>query len=386
MPSQEHIYRITELTQKKLDGSLTPEEGTELEVFLAADVQNRTAFERRIDPDTLDQRMAIYMRAKEEWSARYEEVRGVKPAKGRTIGVSWFYVAAAAAVLLVGTSILLMFNRHRQEPPQSLVSQDLKPGGNKAILTLASGSTVVLDSAQNGTIAVQGSSTIVKLPGGQLAYKTGGGNTAAGSNTVSTPVGGTYQVMLPDGSKAWLNAQSSIRFPAAFTGNSREVSITGEVYMEIAKDPRKPFKVTVKDMTVSVLGTSFDVMAYDGEPMTTTLIQGAVAASRNGQKVLLKQGEQAEAGSRLMLHPNADIEAITAWKDGLFIFNHASIETVMNALSRWYGVPVRYEGSAVAHRITGILKRDNYASKSLAILEANGYHFKIMNGTIVVLP
>jgi len=193
-------------------------------------------------------------------------------------------------------------------------------------------------------------------------------------------------VNLPDGSRVWLDAASSIQFPTAFTGPSRDVSVTGEAYMEIARDAHRPFHATVKDMRVSVLGTQFNISAYPNEPVKTTLIQGSVEVSQGSDRVTLKPGQQAESQNSLKVYPDMDVEAITAWKEGLFVFNHASIEVVMTALSRWYDVDVRYEGPQTDHKITAVMRRDSYASKNLEILTASGYHFRIEGKTIVVLP
>lgn len=390
--NREIIYRVTFSTEKIInDEGLSAEENAELEAFLAADSKLVTEFERRTDRTFWDIRIGLFLRGKAGWKSKMEaDLRKSQVSPTRRWSIPrWRVVTAAAAVLVflaVGI-VLLVSNHKKSEWPAVAAIKDLAPGGNKAILTLADGSSVVLDSAGNGALAQQGSTKVTKLSSGQLAYKAEGHSTSIGFNTVSTPAGGTYQVNLPDGSKVWLNAASSIRFPTAFTGDSREVSITGEAYLDIAKDPLKPFKVIVNQVTTEVLGTSFDIMAYKDGPVKTTLVDGSVRVKRGADKVILRPGQQAQVqAGPIKVVPDADIEAVTAWKEGLFIFKHASIEDVMEEFARWYDVEVQYEGPRTSRRISGFMRRDSYASKNLAILSANGYHFKIQGKSIVVLP
>jgi ferric-dicitrate binding protein FerR (iron transport regulator) len=241
----------------------------------------------------------------------------------------WKRLAAVAAiVLLIGTGIWFGLIRTPKTdlvtntPKTTLTNtKDIEPGGNKAILTLGDNSTIVLDNAANGQLAQEGSSKVNKTKDGELKYESSIGNRQSSItyNTLSTPRGGQYQLVLPDGSKVWLNAAASIKFPTAFAGNERRVEITGEVYFEVAKDPKKPFKVTIPGgAAVEVLGTHFNINAYPDETsVKTTLLEGSVKVSQSAKDaehaVVLKPGEQAvlaAADSRLTIDHSPDLDQV----------------------------------------------------------------------------
>ena len=208
-----------------------------------------------------------------------------------------------------------------------------------------------------------------------------------GYNVLATPSGGQYKVVLPDGSKVWLNDLSSLRYPTAFSGGQRLVTLTGEAYLEVAKDQLHPFRVQVGNTAVTVLGTHFNINAYpDENGITTTLLEGMVSVANNGKTVLIKPGQAAISGQGVSLVDHADTSAVTAWKDGYFEFSDADIRAVMRQLSRWYGIDVRFEGKAPEQLVSGRISRNNMAGDVLSFLEASGYHFKIEGKTITVLP
>ena len=307
---------------------------------------------------------------------------------------TWFRIAAS--VVLIFSALAWFFFQGQQQKEVAEVKNekkfenDIKPGGDKAILTLADGTKIILDSTKNGTIAQQGAANVVKTEEGQLAYSPATGVRLEGSlyNTISTPRGGQYRLVLPDGSMVWLNAQSSIRFPAMFTGTERRVEIKGEVYFEVAKNKAMPFRVKANDMEVEVLGTHFNIMAYDDEAlMKTTLLEGAVKVSSKTKSVFLQPEQQAKfaAGSNdLKITSDVDVDEETAWKTGWFRFNDADISTVMRQLSRWYDVEVSYSGSLPSDRFTGKISRNISLLKVLKILELSDVHFKIEGKKIIV--
>ncbi|HJU45510.1 MAG TPA: FecR domain-containing protein [Chitinophagaceae bacterium] len=271
---------------------------------------------------------------------------------------AWFRYAAAI-ILLAGATIAIVVSSDRRSAKSGTdlskrFKNDVAPGGNKATLTLADGRTIVLDSTQNGTIATQGGSSIIKLSNGQIRYDLKGLSQGSVSwNTLSTPRGGTYQITLPDGSKVWLNAESSITYPVAFTGNERRVELVdGEAYFEVAKDSKRPFIVSVDDnMEVEVLGTHFNVNAYeDEEVIKTTLVEGKVKvnkSNKSNESLLLIPGQQAKVNienETITVINDVDTEEAIAWKEGLFYFEDDDIKTVMRQLARWYDVEVEYEG------------------------------------------
>jgi len=303
---------------------------------------------------------------------------------------------AAALLLLLGISIYFIFKyptktEHKiskVQLPQKV--QDIKPGGNKAILTLANGAQIVLDSMANGAVAQQGNTKILKLTKGKLAYNTTGeGLENVSYNTLTTPRGGKYEITLPDGSNVWLNTASSIKFPTTFVGNKREVSISGEAYFEIALDRSKPFIVKVGNMKIEVLGTHFDIMAYANEKSAkTTLLEGAVKVNEGNANVLLKPGQQAQVNAKgeIKLISGVDTDKAIAWKNDLFSFDRDNIESVMHKLSRWYDVDVVIQGDIRKH-FSGTLPMNVNVSTVFKVLEeTGGIHFKVVNKKIIVSP
>ena len=332
--------------------------------------------------------------------------------RSRLFSIARVGVAAALVLMLGGGAVYWIAGKKRVGVQvagpvvKSRYKNDIAPGGNKALLTLANGSTIVLDSAHDGTLAQQGTTKIIKLDGGALAYRAGTdskGQTTdqtigqTGYNTIATPRGGQYRIILPDGSKVWLNAASSLRFPAAFTGSERTVELTGEAYFEIAKNAEKPFHVRVpsggtdgKDMDVEVLGTSFNVMAYaNEEKIHTTLLEGKVKVKRGTLAENLSPGRQAivDQNTRGMEVADANIEQVVAWKDGLFRFRETDIRELMRQVERWYDVDVVYRTDRGDQDFTGVVSRSKNVSALLQMLELTGtVHFKIEGKRIIVLP
>jgi ferric-dicitrate binding protein FerR (iron transport regulator) len=307
----------------------------------------------------------------------------------------WMAAAAAVLLLLVGGWWFVQGSHSTQQPPIAATPkvQDIAPGGNKAILTLADGTQVILDSANNGAITKQGNVTVIKLDDGQLAYNASSTSTSALTyNTVTTPRGGQYQLILSDGTKVWLNAASSLRFPTAFVGSERKVEMTGEGYFEVAHIDKKPFLVRAGGMDVEVLGTHFNINAYEDEgAVKTTLLEGKVRASTgHDQAVVLKPGEQArlsQSNAQLSTLNNINVEEVIAWKNGKFQFGEAmDIGMVMRQLSRWYDLDVVYDGKVTGH-IGGTISRNVKISEVLKMLEMTGaVHFVIRNREVIVKP
>ena len=264
---------------------------------------------------------------------------------------------------------------------------EVPPGGNHATLTLADGSVISLDSAANGVLTQQGNVKIVKQSNGQLLYE-GAGNHEMMYNTMTTPRGGQYRLTLPDGTLVWLNAASSVTYPAAFTGRERSVSVTGEVYFEVAANENMPFRVKAGDMNINVIGTRFNVNAYAEEPtVRTTLIEGAVSVSAGQASAVLKPGQQArvQGNHTLAVINNIDTEEIIAWKNGYFQFTDADMPAVMRQIEKWYDVKVTYEGAIPKRSFGGGIQRSLPLSQVLGILEANDVKFKIEGKNITVL-
>ncbi len=302
------------------------------------------------------------------------------------LGVMQKWTAAAAVLLcLVGIGYYVFFSK--KERPNHSVVQDVNPGGNHATLTLANGQKIILDSAGIGQLTAQNGVQVIKLDSGQVAYQSeGDGSVAAAYNTLSTPRGGQYQIILPDGSKVWLNAASSLRFPIAFGRNIRQVELSGEAYFEVAHNAARPFHVKAGAIEVEVLGTHFDLQAYQDEPnRKTTLYQGKVRIFGSGRSVTLHPLQQAiSAGTATQVIVPEDIEDIIAWKNGLISFNGVDIPTLMRQLSRWYDMQVKYKGKIPQKSMVGDISRYMKLSKVLEVLELNGIHCRIEEKILVV--
>jgi transmembrane sensor len=319
--------------------------------------------------------------------------------------IPWRRMAVAICLLIAmaGGLYYMLPARKKEETvkasPGPHYKNDVKPGKEGAILTLADGSTIVLDSAANGDLSVQGTVKVTKV-NGTLSYDhvNGKEGTAAQQpmyNLLSTPKGRQFQLVLPDGSKVWLNALSSIRYPTAFLENHRTVQLTGEAYFEIAKDASKPFHVEVparqtgkEDLDVQALGTQFNINAYNDEPaILATLIEGSVKLSAGNDSKIIVPGQQGIIVSRNepIKLKMADVEQVLAWKNGYFILNGTSIQAVMRQLTRWYDVEVVYKGNFEGDDFAGEVPRTDNLSKVLEMLELTDVvHFAVEGKTVTV--
>ncbi|QEC44124.1 FecR family protein [Pseudobacter ginsenosidimutans] len=379
---------------RDLLGTLTETEKQELEAWRQSSEANQQLY----DQYSSAEQIALEFRDRTERNKRIstqleqfiQEQKTTSP--GRILRMNkWKWIAASVIFVLGIGAYLLMENRNGpQEPVASVNAAQIQPGRDGAILTLADGSRLSLDSVRNGIVALQDGVT-AKVVNGALVYE-GKGNRIL-YNTMSTPKGRQYQLTLPDGSKVWLNAASSIKYPTAFTGQERNVQISGEAYFEVAKNSSQPFRVTVDNgMKVAVLGTSFNINAYqDDNNSYTTLIDGAVrvTAAQSGNSTILKPAQQAVQanGSALTLNSNVDVEKVMAWKNGVFNFENASLEHVMKEIERWYDIDVIYKNGIPDIKFWGKITRDVPLSGMLIALEKTKVHFKMENNrTLVVLP
>ncbi len=300
---------------------------------------------------------------------------------------------AAAAVILIFISIGGYFLLHKIQPVQQIAQQqNIAPGGNKAVLTLANGKKIILDNTVKGLISQQGGANIQKSSTGELVYNTNVATaTAAGDyNTLSTPKGGITHVELTDGTVVWLNTASTIRYQVNFTGNERRVELlSGEAYFEVAHDKAKPFRVSSGGQTVEVLGTHFDINDYKDEGLIkTTLLQGSVRLTKGTATGLLKPGQQAVTNdvNSMINIGEIDADETVAWKDGIFKFDHMSLKTVMSQLARWYDVDVKYQGNLPDVKFAGGTFMNKNLSEVLQVLALNGIHCRVEGRTIIVNP
>lgn len=346
----------------------------------------------------------------------FSKIKSMMTARKGAIRHLLFWKVAAAIIVLIGASFIWRFIRTSRKDAIPVPYATIVPGGNHAILTLADGRKVTLDSQAIGRIGEANGMSITKLDSGRLAYAADGelGGTGRGQagadrgqggtdrgpggksslseayNVLTTPRGGQYQVLLPDGTRAWLNNASSIKYPLSFNGPERRVEITGEVYFDVAKNGLKPFLVLAGDMKVQVLGTEFNLMAYPDEgAIRTTLIKGSLRVVAGEGSRLVKPGQQAvlernQAGIGIV---NPDLQEVLAWKENKFRFHNASISQIMRQLARWYDVDIIYEGDPPAFEFNGVLPRKQNVTEILDVLtETRNVHFLISGRKIIVKP
>jgi hypothetical protein len=302
------------------------------------------------------------------------------------------WVAAAAVLILIAGISFIWFKRKNTNPVgETTVSSSpvkIVPGKDGAILTLSDNTTIILDSAGNGIIATQNGSDVV-MSNGQLIYKAKNSSGVA-YNTMTTPKGRQFSLVLPDGTKAWLNAASSLRYPTAFVGRERKVEVTGEVYFEVAKNKQMPFKVKVNEnMEVEVLGTHFNINSYSNEAsINTTLLEGSVQISNQSQKQILKPGQQARVNNdqKINIVSDVNLKKIMAWKNGVFDFDDASLQEVMHQLERWYDIEVVYEKGVPDIEFVGTLSRDLSLEDVLKGLKLSEVNFRIEGRKLVIMP
>ncbi|TCC87264.1 FecR family protein [Pedobacter frigiditerrae] len=295
---------------------------------------------------------------------------------------------AAASILLV-LSVTGYFALKSPTYQAIGKNNDFTPGVNTATLELANGTKILLDTAAKGVIAQLDGIKVYKNAAGEIQYKVQSAPEMeeVTFNTITTPKGGQYQVVLHDGSKVWLNAASSLKYPTAFKGKDRTVTITGEAYLEVAKNKQMPFKVTCGKQTIEVLGTHFNVNAYEDEAtIKTTLLEGAVRVSADRNSTTIVPGEQTSydysAGS--LQKKTVDVEQEMAWKNGLFSFKGEDVKAIMRQISRWYNVEIEYSGSVTDEKFYGQISRNSKLSEVFAILELNNVHFKSNGRKITV--
>jgi transmembrane sensor len=306
------------------------------------------------------------------------------------------YAAAAIILLTVSVAVFLAQKHNRHEQQNKQLAQQIHPGGNKATLTLSNGSRIVLDDAHSGQIAKQSNISITKTAGNQIVYTSAANNAGTNSpqlayqlqNTISTPNGGQYQLVLPDGTKVMLNAPTSLSYPAEFHGNERLVRLSGEAYFEVAKNKKMPFRVIAGSQTVEVLGTHFNINAYTDEAsVKTTLLEGSVKVSSGANSTLIAPGEQASTsinGNGNILKRVVDVDRETAWKDGLFSFQNDDLKYIMREVARWYDVKVVYSANLPNERFIGEISRSSNLSDVFKILELNDVHFEVQGKTVIV--
>jgi len=410
---------IANLIFKHLGQELSEEERRALDAWRAESPEHEATFTKLTDENYIHDMMRDYYSAKEKaWNKLLEFAPELRPATVRSMRTRRA-IAAAAVIVLLATSALVILKKnppHNETAttPQHTTPKDIAAGTNRATLTLADGSVVALGDSASATKNnldnndTKNSNNIRSLDAAHLAYNENdphlsdsrdAANAASGAsafNILTTPRAGQYQLTLSDGSRVWLNAASSIRYPVAFTGSERNVDIAGEVYFEVAKNALKPFRVRVttpgaQPSTIEVLGTHFNISAYGDEPVSsTTLLEGSIRFTAPQQApVLLTPGEQIRASattkniSKIKIENPADI---IAWKNGRTFFRDADVPAILRMIARWYDVDVRYKGTMATRHITGGISRSAPLSEILKVLELNHIHVSREGKQLIVYP
>jgi len=402
------IYHIRDLILKHFRHELDADEHVQLQKWIGSSPTKEQFLLEFTDDEKLLQNL-IEWRDTGTWKESIQrKIDDRFRDERRVVRLRWLKIAVAASTILVaGLLTFWMVARQKSDkkplPSTSVANiskNDVAPGGFKARLTLANGSTVVLDSADNRIIGKQGS-TVVKSKDGQLIYEQKGKQNEILFNTLSTAKGETYATILSDGSKVWLNSESSVRYPVAFSGDVRKVEITGEAYFEVApsvvslengQKDKISFIVDASGVEVEVLGTHFNINSYiDEDEVKTTLLEGRVKvhSKTNNAIAILQPGQQAKLDKHLQelnKLDEVDVDAEVAWHYGRFQFSSASLQAVLRQLSRWYDVDVVYQGNIPQRSFSGKISMTDRLAQVLKTLESNDVHFRIEGKNIIVFP
>ncbi|WP_046313904.1 FecR domain-containing protein [Pontibacter korlensis] len=394
MENHQPQFKRAGLILRHLQGELNAEEEKELQQWLEENEENRRFLDRLRNQQTLEEELSYFSTLDLDKAWQRIALQTVEPHS--QTGSSWYSTAwkyaAAIALLLATVLAVYQFQIKKTGSLDSAAvavsehkTEAILPGEDRAKLTLSDGSVFMLDEMNNGVVREKNGVKVSKQDGQVIFELADNNSNEVFFNTISTPVGGQYQVVLPDGTKVWLNSASSLHFPSAFVGNHRVVELTGEGYFEVSKHKQKTFKVDVGTATVEVLGTHFNVMAYASEgPITTTLLEGSVKVQSGSVSKMMRPGQQASIGKVIQLR-EVDVEEAVAWKNGLFYFNQADIATVMRQLERWYGIEAVYGGMPSSKHFSGIISRDTELDKVLKMLALTGsVEFKAEGRKIIV--
>lgn len=396
MSNYKPYFDLGSLIAKYLRNELTAQEKNELEQWLQSDEHNQELFRKLTDKVNINNELEVLSATNKDkaWKNIVKKT-GFKSAedKPRITGRLLGYAAAIAVLLALGITL----GKYKKADEQKVLAhqkKDLLPGSNKAVLTLADGSKIILDDTKNGKIASERNVIINKTQSGKVIYDAMAAGQApvvaqlVAMNTLTTPRGGQYEVVLPDGTRVWLNAASSLKYPTAFTGNERRVDLTGEAYFEVSKNALKPFFVKTATQTVAVLGTHFNINSYPDEAATkTTLLEGSVKvmSTTGPATVKLKPGEQSiNTISAINVKTDADLDEAISWKNGKFLFRNTELRTIMRQLSRWYDVDVEYQGNVAQKHYRGRISRNVPVSEIFEILKTSGINFTINGRKIIV--
>ena len=384
----ETLLYYANLISRQINHGLTPEEQGELNAWLEADPSHQMVYDGLREGDA--QQSAIDFMNSLSVDAAWNKVSAVSEISQSAPvvkNVSSFRKRFAWAAAVLVASFFIWRTNMDQPVQSSSAPVEILPGGTKATLTLADGNIISLDAVPNGDIAAEGNVQVIKMDG-TLQYNGDNDNADITYNTIQTPRGGKYQLVLSDGSVVWLNAASSLRFPVVFKGKERQVELMGEAYFEVKKG-EKPFKVSLQNGSrIEVKGTAFNVNAYQDEDLLrTTLLEGKINFMMMGKTQALLPGQQIRVAyeqPHMQVIDGVDVEQEVAWKNDLFIFKGMDVKSIMREISRWYDIDVVYKGKFNPETFSGIVSRKTNLSQVLKIMEEGGVRFAIEGRTIVV--
>ncbi|NML38790.1 DUF4974 domain-containing protein [Chitinophaga sp. G-6-1-13] len=396
MPTEKNPEYYRQLLSRWQQRTCTPDEAQELMGYLQQHDGDRTLLSelqaafRQVKPEGGTPDAGEYgSRVREKLLQRIQAPSAAAPVRKLNKGIIRYTAAAALLAGLLLTAVWLL-KRQAHLPPEMAMVKTMpvvtKGAGNKTVLTLANGEKIELDSAGIQQL-MQGNSAVTNKDGQLIYEKTGSGAQSMVYNTLSTAAEQMYPLVLSDGSRIWLNAASTVRFPVTFSHQERAVELSGEAYFEIAPDARRPFRIKVGQMTVDVLGTDFNINAYPDEAsINTTLVQGAVRVNSGDNSLQLAPGEQSQVKANGNIRKVADVNVseIVAWKSGYFQFDNTDITSVMRQFSHWYNIEVVYEGKVKPRKFFGMISRGSSLANVLKMLQANDVTFRLEGKQLVI--
>ncbi|MCS3801016.1 FecR family protein [Niastella sp. OAS944] len=395
------IPAIGSLILKYINQTITEEEQQFLEAWAAKSDVHKRRIRQLMDIDEVNEKVVSWDKAGGDpelaWAKLQEQLSAPQKASVRKLDVKIFrYIAAAVLLGAFATIVFIEVGGKRtatKKAATETVLNDVAPGSSKAVLTLSNGKRIYLDNGQKGVIASDGSVVVSQDEQG-LIYSGGEGDEVI-YNTLTVPKGGQYLLVLKDGTKAWLNSGSSIRYPTAFDSDGRNVEISGEIYFEVAQIVKNsqskakiPFNVKVRDLKVQVLGTHFNINAYDDETdIKITLLEGKVnvSTSVNSDGKILKPGEQAISKmGQVAIYKEADLEEVMAWKNGKFYFNNTPLSAVLRQVARWYNIEIVYEGAVPSFKLNGEASRSMPLAELLKSLQMSDIKCRIEGNRLII--
>lgn len=368
-------FEIARIIQKSLKGKLSESEERQLSGWRKVSDENERAFQRMISEDFY----TIGMEKLEMYDSRVAYGRFLQKKyqqrRKRRFLINMARVAAVALPFVIALVLYVGLNREEEQMVRPSLASNILPGTSKAVLTLANGQMIPLGKeATDSTIITDG--TQISASGSGVTYASGVESESVVYNKLEIPRGGEFCLTLSDGTRVWLNSETSIQYPVAFGAKERRVFVQGEAYFEVAKDAKKPFTVQLMSSSVTVLGTSFNIRAYPEEKRSqTTLAEGSVRIYSPGSSMLLKPGEQAEVSalSGEMVKQEVEVKNFTSWKDGRFVFEQQPLEDIMRTLERWYDIRVIFKDEGAKRiSLSGNMKRYGDFSQVMKMLQMTG--------------